>query len=223
MKERAGEAPLLLLDDVLSELDEERGSAFLAEISGYEQAFVTATHAPFGLPAGDTAGTRARCCRICRCAVLKLSRAMKQWAPDARGDGPLALLEAAWARDRRVGHRAKLVSGADRRQDAARSHALQRLEPPAEFFGARDSPSRRRSRAGCRDRALAFPHRAATHAWPASHRRRGRNRAPLPAGCAPRGVQPRARHWSASGRPWSGKRGPSVEPGGKSAPSARRS
>jgi len=28
--------------------------------------------------------------------VLKLSRAMKQWAPDARGDGPLALLEAAW-------------------------------------------------------------------------------------------------------------------------------
>jgi len=52
MKERAGEAPLLLLDDVLSELDEERGSAFLAEISGYEQAFVTATHAPFGLPAG---------------------------------------------------------------------------------------------------------------------------------------------------------------------------
>jgi DNA replication and repair protein RecF len=52
MKERADEAPLLLLDDVLSELDEERGSAFLAEISGYEQAFVTATHAPSGLPAG---------------------------------------------------------------------------------------------------------------------------------------------------------------------------
>ena len=51
MKERAGEAPLLLLDDVLSELDEERGSAFLAEISTYEQAFVTATHPPAGLPA----------------------------------------------------------------------------------------------------------------------------------------------------------------------------
>jgi DNA replication and repair protein RecF len=49
---RSGVPPLLLLDDVLSELDEERGSAFLAEISGYEQAFVTATHAPLGLPAG---------------------------------------------------------------------------------------------------------------------------------------------------------------------------
>jgi DNA replication and repair protein RecF len=51
MKKCANEAPLLLLDDVLSELDEERGSAFLAEISTYQQAFVTATHAPAGLPA----------------------------------------------------------------------------------------------------------------------------------------------------------------------------
>jgi hypothetical protein len=29
--------------------------------------------------------------------LLKLSRAMTQWAPDARGDGPLPLLEAAWS------------------------------------------------------------------------------------------------------------------------------
>jgi hypothetical protein len=28
--------------------------------------------------------------------LLKLSRAIAQWAPDARGDGPLAMLEAAW-------------------------------------------------------------------------------------------------------------------------------
>lgn len=47
---RAGEAPLLLLDDVLSELDEERAAAFLAGIGEYEQAFVTATHVPAGLP-----------------------------------------------------------------------------------------------------------------------------------------------------------------------------
>jgi DNA replication and repair protein RecF len=46
MKERSNEAPLLLLDDVLSELDEERASAFLAEIGNYEQSFVTATHLP---------------------------------------------------------------------------------------------------------------------------------------------------------------------------------
>ncbi|MGA8797612.1 MAG: DNA replication/repair protein RecF [Candidatus Cybelea sp.] len=46
MKERSNEAPLLLLDDVLSELDEERATAFLAEIGDYEQSFVTATHLP---------------------------------------------------------------------------------------------------------------------------------------------------------------------------------
>ncbi len=51
MRELGGEAPLLLLDDVLSELDEERATAFLAEIGEYEQAFITATHLPAGLPA----------------------------------------------------------------------------------------------------------------------------------------------------------------------------
>lgn len=51
MRDRANEAPLLLLDDVLSELDEERAASFLAGVGGYEQAFVTATHLPAGLPA----------------------------------------------------------------------------------------------------------------------------------------------------------------------------
>jgi DNA replication and repair protein RecF len=51
MRERANESPLLLLDDVLSELDEERAAAFLAGVGDYEQAFVTATHLPGGLPA----------------------------------------------------------------------------------------------------------------------------------------------------------------------------
>lgn len=50
MRERSGEAPLLLLDDVLSELDEDRATAFLGEIGTYDQAFVTATHQPPGLP-----------------------------------------------------------------------------------------------------------------------------------------------------------------------------
>ena len=52
MRDRANEAPLLLLDDVLSELDATRAAAFLAGVGGYEQAFVTATHLPEGLPAG---------------------------------------------------------------------------------------------------------------------------------------------------------------------------
>jgi DNA replication and repair protein RecF len=49
MRERSNETPLLLLDDVLSELDETRARAFLGEIGEYEQAFVTATHVPAGL------------------------------------------------------------------------------------------------------------------------------------------------------------------------------
>ncbi|HET6894481.1 MAG TPA: DNA replication/repair protein RecF [Candidatus Baltobacteraceae bacterium] len=50
MHERSGEAPLLLLDDVLSELDPARAQAFLAGVGGFEQAFITATHLPEGLP-----------------------------------------------------------------------------------------------------------------------------------------------------------------------------
>ena len=45
MHAAAGEAPLLLLDDVLSELDEDRRRSFLASIAGFEQAFITTTDA----------------------------------------------------------------------------------------------------------------------------------------------------------------------------------
>jgi DNA replication and repair protein RecF len=57
MRDRSGEAPLLLLDDVLSELDAQRADAFLAGVGALRQtqddtvqAFVTATHVPAGLP-----------------------------------------------------------------------------------------------------------------------------------------------------------------------------
>ena len=50
MRDRSNEAPLLLLDDVLSELDRERAAAFLAGIGDYAQAFVTTTQLPEGLP-----------------------------------------------------------------------------------------------------------------------------------------------------------------------------
>lgn len=46
---RNGEAPLLLLDDVLSELDGERQRAFLQGIGAFGQAFVTTTH-PVDIP-----------------------------------------------------------------------------------------------------------------------------------------------------------------------------
>ncbi len=44
LEARAGEAPLLLLDDVLSELDPGRQRAFLNGVGSFEQAFVTTTH-----------------------------------------------------------------------------------------------------------------------------------------------------------------------------------
>jgi DNA replication and repair protein RecF len=49
MQDRSGEAPLLLLDDVLSELDPGRAQAFLSGVGAFEQAFITATHLPEGL------------------------------------------------------------------------------------------------------------------------------------------------------------------------------
>jgi len=45
MRDRTGEAPLLLLDDVLSELDASRAQSFLGALDDAEQAFVTATDA----------------------------------------------------------------------------------------------------------------------------------------------------------------------------------
>ncbi|MDE2482278.1 MAG: DNA replication/repair protein RecF [bacterium] len=66
MRDRSNEAPLLLLDDVLSELDRERAAAFLAGIGEYAQAFVTATHLPDGLPGGasvfEIANATVRAC-----------------------------------------------------------------------------------------------------------------------------------------------------------------
>jgi DNA replication and repair protein RecF len=43
MRARTGDAPILLLDDVLSELDAERAGGFLAAVGDFEQAFLTAT------------------------------------------------------------------------------------------------------------------------------------------------------------------------------------
>ncbi len=42
----AGEPPILLLDDVLSELDRERRHAFLSSLDDFEQAFITSTDVP---------------------------------------------------------------------------------------------------------------------------------------------------------------------------------
>jgi DNA replication and repair protein RecF len=43
MRTRAGDAPILLLDDVLSELDGERAAGFVAALGSFEQAFLTTT------------------------------------------------------------------------------------------------------------------------------------------------------------------------------------
>lgn len=55
MRMRSGDAPILLLDDVLSELDTQRAAGFLSALGSFEQAFLTTTE----LPAHLTRGMRA--------------------------------------------------------------------------------------------------------------------------------------------------------------------
>ena len=45
IREKLGQAPVLLLDDVMSELDGSRREALLSLISGEIQTFITATNA----------------------------------------------------------------------------------------------------------------------------------------------------------------------------------
>ncbi len=59
MRARSGEAPILLLDDVLSELDAERAGGFLGAVEGFEQAFLTTTDVPRDLGAAATWSIRA--------------------------------------------------------------------------------------------------------------------------------------------------------------------
>ena len=59
LEEKVGESPLLLLDDVFSELDPSRRSALLEELSGVEQALVTCTDRD-DLPSGAAAGSLFR-------------------------------------------------------------------------------------------------------------------------------------------------------------------
>ncbi len=59
MRESSGEAPILLLDDLLSELDEQRAEAFLSDVGAYEQAYLTATHRPPRLPKSSSLFTVA--------------------------------------------------------------------------------------------------------------------------------------------------------------------
>ncbi len=57
LEARSGDAPILLLDDVLSELDSERRLAFLQALGGYGQAFISST-GPLEVP--DAAVYRVR-------------------------------------------------------------------------------------------------------------------------------------------------------------------
>jgi DNA replication and repair protein RecF len=59
MRQRSGEAPILLLDDVLSELDADRARGFLGALGGFEQAFLTTAEPPAGIAATATWTIRA--------------------------------------------------------------------------------------------------------------------------------------------------------------------
>ena len=65
MRARTADAPILLLDDVLSELDAERAGGFLGAVGGYEQAFLTTTELPRDMGAAATWSIRAATVRPC--------------------------------------------------------------------------------------------------------------------------------------------------------------
>jgi DNA replication and repair protein RecF len=65
MRERAGDAPILLLDDVLSELDAERAGGFLAAVGDFQQAFLTTTDLP--AQSGETARFAIRAATVTPC------------------------------------------------------------------------------------------------------------------------------------------------------------
>jgi DNA replication and repair protein RecF len=65
MRARSGDAPILLLDDVLSELDAQRAGGFLAAVGTFEQAFLTTTDVPQAY--GAAARYRIRAATIATC------------------------------------------------------------------------------------------------------------------------------------------------------------
>jgi len=65
MRSRSGDAPILLLDDVLSELDAERAHGFLGALRDFEQAFLTTTERPRDVHATATWSIRAATVSAC--------------------------------------------------------------------------------------------------------------------------------------------------------------
>ena len=156
MRARTGDAPILLLDDVLSELDAERAGGFLARgrqlragVPHHDRAAAgSSPHAArFRISAGDD-----------RRMLTRLGSGAGRLAAARAGppDDPLATIRAAWAE----------IVGADvaraaqpvalQRHGAGRRHLLGRLEPPARVPRARDRAQRRRRSASRTIERLRF-------------------------------------------------------------------
>ena len=82
MRSRAGDAPILLLDDVLSELDAERAGGFLAAVGTFEQAFLTTTELPAQY--GDAASFRIAAATVTAMADEELGTCDQQLAAECR-------------------------------------------------------------------------------------------------------------------------------------------
>jgi len=65
MRARTTDAPILLLDDVLSELDAERAGGFLGAVEGFEQAFLTTAELPPALASAATWAIRGATVTAC--------------------------------------------------------------------------------------------------------------------------------------------------------------
>lgn len=78
LRERSGEAPILLLDDILSELDERRRAAVTATIAGAEQALITTADLD---RYGGTLGAEATVFRVSQGTVTPLALVTATGAP----------------------------------------------------------------------------------------------------------------------------------------------
>ncbi len=160
MRDRSNEAPLLLLDDVLSELDEERAAAFLAW-RGRLRASLRDRNPSAGGPSGGGRGLSDRARGGER--VLKLGAALGNWTPgegqSSRTMDPLDSDRGRLDRDCGPGRCPELAPRTDSGRCATGDDPLERVEPAIELSHGANRDRYSRASAGVRDRTVAVSRR----------------------------------------------------------------
>ncbi len=98
MRTRAGDAPILLLDDVLSELDA-RARRGVSGCAGFVRAGLSHDdRVAARIRTGNDGLLRARGARGTTGMLTRIDDALVTWAPRTGGGDPLTIVRAAWSR-----------------------------------------------------------------------------------------------------------------------------